>query len=1409
MPIRRARERASGKVTAVFAALKRRLRVVLLLALSAGSSQAATVWNPAGHVPPIVPPAQGNWNDPGNWTAGIPVWIAPGEIKAVFNIANAADCTVTNPQSFNQFVQGDNGVGGLIRIKNGGTLTTSNNWSAVGYNRTAQMIVEPGGTLSCGNHLWLGYFSPAVGTLDINGGTVNVAGQFGLGWSGGTGYLNLRSNGVINLSQFSASQSISGASVVNLETGAMVIQGNYANAVRDHIAAGKITGYGGSGTPICDYDISSPGKTTVKAITGQLSANWHIASAQYSTNELIITPFDVVTDFGVIADGVTDVTEPLQEALIMVGNLGGGSLFLPAGRYRVSGNLVIPSGVTLRGDWRKPVAGRPIAGTILQAYAGRGNENAAPFIKLNTSAGVNGIAIWYPEQLPNDIQPYPPTLGNGGGATVENVTLINPYFGFTSYVNGTTARPFLRGIYGTPLKTGIEFDCLADIGRIETVHFSPAYWQGCGLTNAPTANEHAAWIYQNGTGLIVRRIDWSYSCYVTVEGYNIGFALRPGRVDGKFPNGQSYGFNLLGCKTGVYVEASAYAGYQFTRFDIQQAETGVHLAASAIEADMFHTCTIQATNDAVFSEGSARVLMMSCDIQRGTLRLAGGHLSVMNSDFAATTANHVELASAVAGATILGNRFVGGARIIANTSYPVNINHAPLTVDPLPAYDFKKPSTIHQPDRTNLYVVTQPPYNAQADGVTDATAAIQAALTDAGTNGGGAVFVPGGSYRLNGTLTIPTGVELRGIFDIPHGTETKGSLLNIYAGRSNASGTPFIQLQSGAGIKGLTFHYPEQIYDALDTVNFGMVPYPFLIRGLGADIYALNLSATIPYQLLDLATIRCDRHYIDYIFATALKTGIQVGKGAVDGQIHNCQFNPSTYTHQGGKYDSIPTGTADDIHKILWRDATPYRFGHMTNEVLHENFVFGGLKGFHLVTEGAQGPAGHCLGFGVDQCTVAMQIDDVGSGGLAPINSQIVTVNSTSGNYLQTGAALTGTFRMFSSAGWGSHANSAVINGGDVRLQLFHISPAATIGAFKVLNSAGLKSLGGNQRDNLPAGRPFLTTGAAATASIMGNVINTTSAQMPVNSASVTSLGNLRVGNSAVSTDRTWASSGGSRIWNLGANWSGGAVPGTANRARLANAALPSPLIGTGTTASVKSLVIGDLTCSADRVDMNGGSLSAAEWLVLGFGAANAGTLAISNGAASIGGNLFVGLHGAGTLNLTGGSLTVTGQLAIAIQTGSTGQLALGGGTLSVGSLAMASGGLLDITAGTLQIDGDATALISTYAGNGWITALGGTGMVVQDFNVSNPGKTTVRATSPPPPSQSVTGISVSGGNATLTCETTAGHTYHLESTPSLSPALWATVAGSTTNATGTTVVFVIPRPPAGTNAMFYRAVSP
>ncbi len=49
----------------------------------------------------------------------------------------------------------------------------------------------------------------------------------------------------------------------------------------------------------------------------------------------------------------------------------------------------------------------------------------------------------------------------------------------------------------------------------------------------------------------------------------------------------------------------------------------------------------------------------------------------------------------------------------------------------------------------NVVNITQPPYNADNNGETDVTAIIQKALNDVGQSGGGVVYLPAGTYRVN------------------------------------------------------------------------------------------------------------------------------------------------------------------------------------------------------------------------------------------------------------------------------------------------------------------------------------------------------------------------------------------------------------------------------------------------------------------------------------------------------------------------------------------------------------------------------------------------------------------------------------------------------------------------------------
>jgi len=71
------------------------------------------------------------------------------------------------------------------------------------------------------------------------------------------------------------------------------------------------------------------------------------------------------------------------------------------------------------------------------------------------------------------------------------------------------------------------------------------------------------------------------------------------------------------------------------------------------------------------------------------------------------------------------------------------------------------------PPRNTIFIdVTQSPYNARGDDSTDNKAAIQAALTAAGAaatvNNPKVVYIPAGTYRVSGSLAVPSNITVRG-----------------------------------------------------------------------------------------------------------------------------------------------------------------------------------------------------------------------------------------------------------------------------------------------------------------------------------------------------------------------------------------------------------------------------------------------------------------------------------------------------------------------------------------------------------------------------------------------------------------------------------------------------------------------
>jgi hypothetical protein len=162
-------------------------------------------------------------------------------------------------------------------------------------------------------------------------------------------------------------------------------------------------------------------------------------------------------------------------------------------------------------------------------------------------------------------------------------------------------------------------------------------------------------------------------------------------------------------------------------------------------------------------------------------------------------------------------------------------------------------------------------------------------------------------------------------------------------------------------------------------------------------------------------------------------------------------------------------------------------------------------------------------------------------------------------------------------------------------------------------------------------------------------------------------------------------------------------------------------------------LGINGLVCEVagePTMNMTGGTLDISAYIWWGDGADCFGTFYMSGGTLSTGSEFELGWGGGGgILYMTGGTVNAQ-ELVIPTGTGVEGIFYLYGGTCNVGNggLSMADVGLIDIGAGTMILEGDHMDQINDLISNGQIMAYSGDGRIQLDFNLRNPGMTTVTA---------------------------------------------------------------------------------
>jgi len=268
---------------------------------------------------------------------------------------------------------------------------------------------------------------------------------------------------------------------------------------------------------------------------------------------------------GAAADGQTDDTAALQKALDRAGEAGG-TVYLPSGRYLVAGSLTVPTGVCLQGAWRMPHHAAWDKCTTLLATGGAGEEDGPALIELSQSSAVRGITVYYPEQDPHNIRPYPWAIrGRGMHCTVENVTLANAYQGIAMGHEWNELH-VIRNVFGCVLRRGVLVDTCTDIGRIENVHFNQHYWLRAGYPGGPDHGQdylaYRRFMQENLECFIFGKTDWESVKDTFMYCAKIGYKFTDfGRGA---MNGQLMGIGADCALYGMWVESIQHMGLVVT-----------------------------------------------------------------------------------------------------------------------------------------------------------------------------------------------------------------------------------------------------------------------------------------------------------------------------------------------------------------------------------------------------------------------------------------------------------------------------------------------------------------------------------------------------------------------------------------------------------------------------------------------------------------------------------------------------------------------------------------------------------------------------------------------------------------------------------------------------------------------------
>ena len=594
----------------------------------------------------------------------------------------------------------------------------------------------------------------------------------------------------------------------------------------------------GDGTPIptdlsVTADYNKQVFDTILNDTSTGNVTPRIVTTKYPTEDIVAAEIIATEDgYAVSGDGHGDSTDGIQKALNDCAANGGGTVYLPAGTYNITRQITIPPFVTLRGDWQDPDEGTEY-GTVICIW----DQDSAEY-----AAG-------------NEVTEGTFMLGGSGGAvglTVyypeQDIENIKPY-PFTFYTNGVGANYMLSTVKNVTVING---------------------YRGIGACCKTGGGAHEQLTVENFKGTFL---------YCGAEVYNqadVG-TWQQVTIDPKYWS-EAKGDGIKAADTAAL---QAYS-----------LENAVGLKLGDLEWTEFEALTVRGCSIGIEIMPGKRIQFAGsfCDSQvLGCTR--GMVIHELDRRW---------------GMVIANSTFENG---IYNNSYEYNTDGIPGTVKlcnvkttgeltgEIVEYDAPEIASCTVDYRRSYQKPNAVLYTADLakDAAQDVTAALQSVI-DSAAQTGGVVYLPAGTYRLDGAVTVPAGVELRGASSTAtrdQGGKSLGTVLLCYYAddsAADAGAQAFITLAGeNAGINGIRIVYPENGPKDNDLYT------SYTVRGTASGVYIVNSMISASAYGVDFSG--CDDHFIKKVSACCYYNTFLVG--GKNGMIAGCLQNGTVLCRTG------------------------------------------------------------------------------------------------------------------------------------------------------------------------------------------------------------------------------------------------------------------------------------------------------------------------------------------------------------------------------------------------------------------------------------------------------------------------------------------------------------------------------